>query len=147
MYKSILVLAGIFATPMVVQAQSLTHSQPGPTSPLPLSAAASQDKDIWDALVNVTAVALPTAYPIAGWDKQVGRLHCRHLFNSVTQLDTYTCAETLQDKDIWDALVNVTAVALPTAYPIAGWDKRVGRLHCRHLFNTVTKTDKYTCNL
>jgi hypothetical protein len=51
-----------------------------------------------------------------------------------------------QDKAIYDAL-NVQELALPTAYPLAAFQKNVGRLSCVHSVNTKTSEESYSCDL
>ena len=48
------------------------------------------DKGIYDAL-NVVELALPTAFPLSGFQKQIGRLSCRHVTDSKTKAETYGC--------------------------------------------------------
>jgi hypothetical protein len=51
----------------------------------------TQDKAIFDALNNVPARALPTPYPYAGYQKNIGRLYCSHMINTNTSEETYSC--------------------------------------------------------
>jgi hypothetical protein len=73
------------------------------------------------------------------------------MINTQTKVDTYSCdlapVANPQDQDIFDALVNVPVVALPTAYPYAGYNKTVGRLVCSHMINTESKVESYKCDL
>jgi hypothetical protein len=50
------------------------------------------------------------------------------------------------DKSIYDSL-NAPEFGLPTPYPMAAYQKRVGRLSCTHMINTQTREESYSCDL
>jgi len=69
---------------------------------------------------------------------------------TITRLDPNPAVQPssdLEDQGIYDALVNVEELALPTAYPMAEFQKHVGRLTCAHRTNIQTHEESYHCSL